>query len=142
MARSGAAQQSLNTTQTSHKHQINNFFSLGSGTNSKTAVGLNSSIGNNSNAQNSRVVSKKQIVARQYDSNDATMTPQSMNTGDKQRIQSYLRSSGQQNEVLKIHDLVTNASQDVRQEGAQLFLQEQAVHHASGCSNVTSSDIR
>ena len=42
---------SLNATQTSHKQQVNNFFSLGSGNNSKTGVGLNSSIGNISNAQ-------------------------------------------------------------------------------------------
>lgn len=45
---------SLNATQTSHKQQVNNFFSLGSGTNSKTAVGLNSSIGNISSAQGAR----------------------------------------------------------------------------------------
>lgn len=43
---------SLNATHASHKQQVNNFFSLGSGNNSKTGgAGLNSSIGNISNVQ-------------------------------------------------------------------------------------------
>lgn len=64
---------------------------------------------------------------QQYESNERT-TPKSTNTLDRQRLHSYLRSSGHQTEALKIQDLVTNCSQD----------------HLVGnvSANVTTSDIR
>ena len=76
------------------------------------------------------------IQAKHYDTHDIT-TPFSI---DKQRIQSYLRSSGQ-TEMLKIQDLVTNGSQDARLDGT-LLVTDQLAMQTDGYSNVTSSDIR
>ena len=73
----------MNATHVAHKQQVNNFFSLGSGTNSKTAVGLNSSIGNVSSAHGGRAVSRPGIHAKNYDSNEGAVTPKSNNTLEK-----------------------------------------------------------
>lgn len=61
------------------------------------------------------------------------------NTLDQARWQSYLRQSGQTHEMLKIQDLVTNASQENRADAAHITAEQL---HASGHSNVTSADIR
>ena len=51
---SGNSLNATQTTQTTQKQKINNFFAMSSGSNSKTAVGLTSSIGNASSAQGNR----------------------------------------------------------------------------------------
>ena len=104
----------MNATQTSHKQQVNNFFSLGSGTNSKTGVGLNSSIGNISNVQ--RATSNTHGNLNAVTTTNENTPKSQAQTMEQQRLQSYLRSSGQHTEMLKIQDLVTNASQDNRHE--------------------------
>ena len=47
-------------------------------------------------------------------------SPKSSNTLEQQRWQSYLRQSGQNHEMLKIQDLVTNASQENRVDPAHI----------------------
>ena len=85
---------------------------------------------------------------------------QMANESGNSKIQQILRTSGKNTEVLRISDLMTNASQEQRFNSNTQVINnsglgetnttnvtkrsntDQLAQHASGCSNVTTSDIR